>query len=109
MNKIDLLNRIKEENRERDPYEAEVGKIGWQIGAFATAVIAIVIFTIEALFFGKYNVGILIAPLVMLDINAIIEAVKLKKAFQMVMSVILTVVLVAAVVAYVFCFCYGWV
>ncbi len=109
MNKNDLLNKIKEENLTNDPYEEEVNRMGWKIGALIASGVAIIIFLIEALLFDKYNFGVLIVSLVMLTINSAIAAIKLKHAFQVVMAVILTLALITAIIAYAFCLNYGWV
>jgi len=109
MNREDLLKKIKEENETSEPYEVEINRLGWKIGAIGSLVAAMLTFLLELMLWGKYNIGVYIVLLTMLSLTLTVQSVKLKSVFNLVMAIICTVLLLVLIVTYAFALNYGWV
>ena len=109
MNREELLEKLRMENREADPYEEEVCRFGWKIGAIGALVLAFVSFLLEFFLRGKFNIGVFLVFETLLTLNYTLRAIKLRRTFDIIMAIIYGCVLVGLAVVYAFAICYGMV
>ena len=108
MNKEDLLEKIRMENENNDPYESEVVRFAWRIGAIVAVAISLVVYYLELIFWGKYNCGLFLSCTTPVAIKFNIEAFKFKTVSSIVYAVIFSILLIVIAVGYVIAFINGW-
>ena len=109
MNREDFLKRFREESKGNDPYEAEISRLGWRIGARVSLAAAFAIFILELVLFGKYNFAVYTVCVIPIAVSSLIRALKLKNAFDVILAIVYSVALVGSIILYVFAFIYGMV
>ena len=109
MNREDFLKRFREEGEGNDPYEAEIARLGWRIGARVALAAAFAIFILELVFFGEYNFAVYAVCVIPIAVSSLIRALKLKNTFDVILAIVYSVALVGSIILYVFAFVYGMV
>lgn len=108
MNREDLLKKIREENEYDSPYEYEVSSSSWRIGAVVALVVSMVIFYLERIVWGKYNVGLFMSVMTIMAVKETVSAVKIKTASSIVYAVVSVVLFIVTLIIYIIAFVIGW-
>lgn len=88
MNKDDILKKSREENKNRDPYEAEVIREGGNYGAAAAAVLATIFVAVQIFVGGGMNLGLYAVAFVSQAVIFTVKAVKLRRRHEIVLAVL---------------------
>ena len=108
MNKKELLDLIREENEENEPFEKEVSSFSWKIGAIVALGLSLVIYYLEWFFWGNHNYGLFISIVSLLAVKFTIKAMKIKTMSSIVYAIILFTIFVLITVVYIHAFINGW-
>ena len=109
MNREEFLELLKAENEDNEPYEAETSRLGWKIGAISALAIAICVFLLELVIWGKYNLGVFMVLVTMVGVSTVVQAFKIKQPTNVILAVVYAALLLVLVIMYAFAICYGWV
>lgn len=78
MNKEEILEKSKEENKNRDPYEMEVSNNGFSLGFVAAMIIGIILWAVELIATGINNFRIYCLAVAVISVSSLYRGVKLK-------------------------------
>lgn len=78
MNKEEILEKSKEENKNRDPYEMEVSNNGFAFGFVAAMIIGIILWAVELIATGILNFRIYCLAVTVISVSSLYRGVKLK-------------------------------
>ena len=107
MNREEILKRIREENRENEPYEAEVSQRSWKLGAIVAACVAAVVFLLEAIIWDKYNFGIFFTLLLIPTVSFLFQAIRLREKSRILLACLYLVIFLCFFVVYTVAFIRG--
>lgn len=108
MNKEDLLKKIREENEYYDPYEEEIYSLASRVCTIVTIVLSLVLYFLERIFWGRYNVGVFMIVTTILAVKETIVAIKFKTVSSIVYSAICVALFCIMLIAYIISFLNGW-
>ncbi|MBQ7344366.1 MAG: hypothetical protein IJW53_06375 [Clostridia bacterium] len=109
MDKKNLLDRIREENEADDPFEREALALAMRIGGIVALAMCLIIFYLEWMILGKYNLGLFIVPVSILTVKNVIMSIKLKETSTIICSVIYSILLIVLIIVYIIAFLNGWI
>ena len=107
MDRLELLQKIKEENESREPYLRDSELVAIRIGAIAAIAVAVLFFIIELIITGEYNVGLFLSVTAMLAFGYTAYAFRVRSVFNTVMAVLFSLIFVVLVVFSVIGFLWG--
>jgi len=87
MDKNEILEKSRLENKSRDPYEAEVIREGGNYGAAAAAVLATVFVAVQIFVGGGMNLGLYAVALVAQATIFTVKAVRLRRRHETLLAV----------------------
>jgi len=102
MNKEEILEKSRNENKNQDIYEKEILKNGTNIGAGVAAVLATVFFIIQ-IFVGKgMNYGLYAIVFSIPATEFVVKAVKLKRKHEIIISVLYVIAVILFSAAHIY-------
>lgn len=78
MNKEEILEKSKEENKNRDPYEMEVSNNGFAFGFVSAIIIGIILWAVELIATGILDFRIYCLAVTVISVSSLYRGVKLK-------------------------------
>lgn len=78
MNKEEILEKSKEENKNRDPYEMEVSNNGFVFGFVAAMIIGCLLWAVELIATGILEFRIYCLAVTVISVSSLYRGVKLK-------------------------------
>jgi hypothetical protein len=90
MNKEEVLEISRRENKNRDVYEKEVLKEGGNIGAIIAVIMATIFFVIQIAVGGGMNYGLYAVVFSVPATGFVVKAIRLKRRHEIVIAVIYT-------------------
>ncbi|MGN1249700.1 MAG: DUF6442 family protein [Candidatus Spyradocola sp.] len=88
MQKEEILEKSRRENKNQDPYEKQVITAGGNAGAIAAAVLATVFFVAQILTGGGINYGLYAVVFVIPATGFTVKAIRLRRRHEIVVAVI---------------------
>jgi len=102
MNKEEVLEKSRNENKDQDIFEKEVLKEGGNFGAMAAAVLATVFFVIQIIVGGGLNYGLYAVVFSVFTAGYIVKSIRLKRRQDIIIAVINTVAVLLFSVAHIY-------
>lgn len=78
MNKEEILEKSKEENKNRDPYDLEVSNNGFVFGIITAMIIGIVLWAVELIATGIFEYRIYCLAVAVTAVSSLYRGIKLK-------------------------------
>ncbi len=78
MNKEEILEKSRAENKNRDPYELEVSNNGFALGFVSAMIIGIILWAVELIATGINNFRIYCLAVAVISVSSLYRGVKLK-------------------------------
>ena len=101
MDKIEILNKSREENANADLYGNEVREFGFLVGSLVALIVTMIIFFVEWSVKGVKNYGLYAILASAFAAKSIVQAVKLREKTYIVAAIVYTVITIATFIAYV--------
>jgi hypothetical protein len=102
MNKEEILEKSRNENKNQDVYEKEVIKEGGNIGAVVAAILATIFFVIQILLGEGMNYGLYAVVFSIPAAGYIVKAIRLKRKHEVVVAILYTIAVITFSVAHVY-------
>ncbi len=78
MNKEEILEKSRAENKNRDPYELEVSNNGFALGFISAMIIGIILWAVELIATGIWEYRIYCLAVTVIAVSSLYRGVKLK-------------------------------
>ncbi len=78
MNKKEILEKSKEENKNRDPYELEVSNNGFTLGFVSAMMLGIILWAVELIATGIWEYRIYCLAVAVIAVSSLYRGIKLK-------------------------------
>lgn len=101
MNKEDILERSRKENKNQDVFEKEVMKEGGNIGAIVAAILATIFFVIQIALGEGMNYGLYAVVFSILATGFVVKAIRLKRVHEIVVAIIYIVAVLLFTMAHI--------
>jgi predicted membrane-bound spermidine synthase len=92
MNKEEILEKSRMENKNKDLFEMELLREGRYIGSIVSVILATIFFVIQFLVGGGINYGLYAVIFAMIATVNIFKAIRMKKRFEIIIAVIQIIV-----------------
>jgi len=102
MNKDDILELSRKENKGQDLYVAEVNENATKVSSNVGILFATVLFIVHYLAKGEYNLGLYSVILVISTTTFTVKAVYLKRKMDIVLAVLFTILALAVTAVYLY-------
>lgn len=101
MNKDEVLERSRKENKNQDMFEKEVMKEGGHLGAIVAAILATIFFVIQIVVGEGMNYGLYAVVFSILATGFVVKAIKLKRPHEILVAVIYIVTVLLFSIAHI--------
>lgn len=88
MNKEEILEKSRKENKNQDVFEKEILKEGGNIGAMTAAILATVFFVIQIFVGGGMNYGLYAVVFSIPAAGFVVKAIRLKRRHEIIVAAI---------------------
>lgn len=102
MNKGEILERSRKENKNQDVYEKEVMKEGGNIGAVVAAILATIFFVIQIFLGEGMNYGLYAVVFSIPAAGFIVKAVRLKRKREVVAAILYAIAVLVFSAAHIY-------